>query len=393
MSAVWLVARREIIARARSKAYVISTVVLVVIVVALAIVSKLIGGVGSSDFTVGVTPSTASLAAPLSSSAKSIDQTVSTRTVSDEADGRAEVESGKLDALLIGDGTTVQVVVKKDLDTKLGNALHVMASQLAFSEQIKSLGGDPAAVNTAVADAKVSTTSLHPPHKYDSQQLVLGIIAGILIYLSLLITGQMVAQGVVEEKSSRVVELLLSAVRPWQLMAGKVLGIGIVGFIQVAVTGGAGVVAGLATGSLTIPASAAASTVIWLVVWYLLGFVAYALAFAAVAALVSRQEDVGGVVTPMMMLVIVGYVLGISILPSNPGSRLIEVLSMVPTFAPTMMPMRVAMGGVPAWQLAVAVAGMAVVIPLLVMLSARIYRNAVLRSGARVKLREAWQAA
>jgi ABC-2 type transport system permease protein len=144
---------------------------------------------------------------------------------------------------------------------------------------------------------------------------------------------------------------------------------------------------------MTIPASASDCTVLGLVVWYVLGFVAYALTFAAAAATVSRQEDVSGVITPILMLVIVGYVLGVSILPGDPSSGLIETLSMLPMFAPTLMPMRVAMGGVPVWQLAVAVGGMVVVIPLLVLLSARIYRNAVLRSGARVKLREAWRAA
>ncbi|GIH15378.1 ABC transporter permease [Rugosimonospora africana] len=393
MSSVWLVAQREILARARSKAYVISTVVLVVIVVAVAILTKLIGGSGHSDFTVGVTGQTSSLSAPLSASAKSIGQSVATNTVPDEATGRDEVKSGKLDALLVGDGRTVQVVVKKDLDTKLGNALHVLAGQVAFNQKIESLGGDPADVNAAVAGAAVTVTSIQRPHTYNTQQLVLGIIAGILIYLSLLLSGQMVAQGVVEEKSSRVVELLLSAIRPWQLMAGKVVGLGIVGFVQMVLVGGAGITAGLLTGALTIPTSAALSTVIWLVVWYLLGFVAYALTFAAAAATVSRQEDVGGVVTPILMLVIAGYVLGVSILPGDPSSGLIETLSMLPMFAPTLMPMRVAMGGVPVWQLVVAVGGMVVVIPLLVLLSARIYRNAVLRSGARVKLRDAWRAA
>ncbi len=393
MSSVWLVAQREILARARSKAFIISTVVLVVLIVALSIVTTLVGGSGHSDATVGVTGQTASLSAPLSASAKSLGQTVATRTVPDEATGRAEVNSGKLDALLVGDGSTVQVVVKKDLDTKLGNVLHVLAGQVAFNQKIESLGGDPAEVNAAVAAAPVRVTSLQRPHAYNTQQLVLGIIAGILIYLSLLLSGQMVAQGVVEEKSSRVVELLLSAIRPWQLMAGKVLGLGIVGFLQMVVVGGVGLIAGLATGALTIPASAAVGTVVWLVVWYVLGFLAYALTFAAAAATVSRQEDVSGVITPILMLVVVGYVLGISILPGDPSSGLIETLSMLPMFAPTLMPMRVAMGGVPVWQLAVAVGGMVVVIPLLVLLSARIYRNAVLRSGARVKLREAWRAA
>jgi len=393
MSSVWLIAAREITTRLRSKAYIIATVVLVVILIALSIVIKLLNGGSGSDFTVGVTAQTSSMSAPLIASGNSIDETVTTTTVADEATGRAEVKSGKIDALLIGDGTSVQVVVKKDLDSKLGNVLHVLASQTAFSQKITALGGDPAAVNAAVASAPMTVTSLQPPHTYDTQRLILGIIAGILIYLSLMLNGQTVAQGVVEEKSSRVVELLLATVRPWQIMAGKVAGIGIVGLLQIIVIGVAGVVSGLATGALTISGGAAASTIIWLVAWYLLGYLAYALAFAAVSALVSRQEDVNGVVTPVLMFVIVGYVLGVSILPSDPGNSMISTLSMIPTFAPTLMPMRLAMGGVPAWQSVVAVGGMLVVIPLLVWLSGRIYRNAVVRSGARVKLRDAWRAA
>ena len=393
MSSVWLIAAREIRTRLRSKAYIIATVVLVVILIALSIVIKLVNGGGGSDFTVGVTAQTTSMSAPLIASGKSIDESITIATVSDEATGRAEVKSGKIDALLVGDGTSVQVVVKKDLDSKLGNVLHVLASQTAFSHQITALGGDPAAVNAAVASAPVSVTSLQPPHTYDTQRLILGVIAGILIYLSLMLNGQTVAQGVVEEKSSRVVELLLATVRPWQIMAGKVAGIGIVGLIQIIVIGVAGVVSGLATGALTISGGAAASTIVWLVAWYLLGYLAYALAFAAVSALVSRQEDVNGVVTPVLMFVIVGYVLGVSILPGDPGNSLIASLSMIPTFAPTLMPMRLAMGGVPVWQSVVAVGGMLVVIPLLVWLSGRIYRNAVVRSGARVKLRDAWRAA
>jgi ABC-2 type transport system permease protein len=207
--------------------------------------------------------------------------------------------------------------------------------------------------------------------------------------MSLLLNGQMVAQGVVEEKSSRVVELLLSTIRPWQLMAGKVLGIGLVGFVQMVVVGGGGVAAAVALDVLSIPISTAISTVVWLVVWYLLGFVMYSLVFAALAALVSRQEDVGGVITPALMFVIVGYVIGISVLPSDPDSALVETLSVIPVFAPTLMPMRLAMGGVPVWEAVVSVGLVLALIPLLVWLAGRIYANAVMRSGARVKLKDA----
>lgn len=386
--AIRLVAGREIGTRLRSKAYIVSTTVLVVVVIALAIVMRFVSG-GGSDATVGFTAPNATLAAPLQVSARVVGQNIDTRPVADEAAGREDVRSGSLDALLVGDGTHVQVVVKQDLNGNLRNALNVLAGQLALNQQITALGGDPARVHAAVAGASVTVQPLQPPKVYNSQQLVLGIIAGVLIYLSLMLNGQSVAQGVVEEKTSRVVELLLATIRPWQLMVGKVLGIGTVGLLQILAVSVAGIIAGLASGALTISISAAAGTVVWLIVWYLLGFLMYSIVFAGLGALVSRQEDVAGAVAPALMLVVAGYVVGISVLPSNPGSGLVELLSVIPVFAPTIMPMRLAMGGVPVWEAGLSVLLVVILIPVLVWLAARIYRNAVLRTGAKVKLREA----
>jgi ABC-2 type transport system permease protein len=386
VQAVRLVAFREVITRLRSKAFRISTAVTLLLLIGFAIVMKLVSG--GADSTVGVSGPSAALEAPLKASAGAIGLNIATRQV-DEAAGRTQVANGDLDALLVGDGQQIKVVVKKNLDDKLSNALNVLARQLTLSQEISRLGGDPQRVSAAVAGAKVDVESLQPPYPYQSQQLALGIIAGILIYMSLLINGQSVAQGVVEEKSSRVVELLLATIRPWQLMAGKVAGIGLVGLIQMGIIGIVGVSVALIIGSLTISASAAFSTVVWLIVWFLLGFVMYSLVFAALAALVSRQEDVGGVTTPALMFVVLGYVLGISILPSDPGNRLCEILSVIPVFAPTLMPMRLAMGGVPAWEAALSVVLVLAMIPALVWLSGRIYRNAVVRTGARVKLADA----
>jgi ABC-2 type transport system permease protein len=390
--AVSLVAGREITTRLRSKAYLISTAALILVLIGFTVVMKLIGGSGS-DATVGFTAPNAALAAPLQVSAKAVGENVATQQVADEARGRDEVRDGSLDALLVGDGTQVQVVVKKDLDSNLRNALTVLASRLALDQQITGLGGDPARVQAAVANASVGVQPLEEPHEYNGQQLALGIIAGVLIYLSLMINGQSVAQGVVEEKTSRVVELLLATIRPWQLMAGKVLGIGTVGLLQILAIAVAGLISGLATGVLTISVSAATGTVVWLIVWYLLGFLMYSIVFAGLGALVSRQEDVNGAVTPALMFVVAGYVTGVSVLPSNPGSGLAEVLSIIPVFAPTLMPMRLAMGGVPAWEAGVSVLLVVALIPVLIWLSGRIYRNAVLRTGAKVKLREALSAA
>jgi len=384
--AVSLVAGREVKTKMRSKAFIITTVATLVLLVGFALVMKLTSG--GSDATVGVTQETEALAAPLKATAKAIGESVDTKNV-DEKAGRAQVADESLDALLVGDGGEIRVVVKKDLDDTLKNALNVLAGQVAMNQEITRQDGDPAKVQSAVAAAEVAVEPLEEPFPYQPDQLVLGIIAGILIYMSLLLNGQMVAQGVVEEKSSRVVELLLSTIRPWQLMAGKVLGIGFVGLVQMAVIGGVGLAAALALDVLTISASAAVGTVIWLIVWYLLGFVMYSLVFAGLGALVSRQEDVGGVITPALMFVIVGYVIGISILPSDPDNALAEVLSVIPVFAPTLMPMRLAMGGVPVWEAALSVVLVVALIPVLVWLAGRIYANAVMRSGSRVKLKDA----
>jgi ABC-2 type transport system permease protein len=385
--AVSLVAGREIRTKMRSKAFIITTVATLVLLIGFALVMKTAGG--GSDATVGFTQQNAALAQPLKTVADTVGESVDTQTVPSEQAGRDKVADESLDALVVGDGQTVRVVVKKDIDDGLRNAFNVLAGQVALNQEITRLGGDPTQVNAAVADASVEVEELEEPYPYDPQQLVLGIIAGVLIFMSLQINGQMVAQGVVEEKSSRVVELLLSTIRPWQLMAGKVLGIGLVGLVQMAVIGGGGMAAAVALDVLTISTDAAVGTVVWLVVWYLLGFLMYSLVFASLAALVSRQEDIGGVIAPALMFVILGYVLGISVLPSDPDNSMVEGFSLIPVFAPTMMPIRLAMGGVPAWEAALSVGLVVALIPALVWLAGKIYANAVMRSGARVKLTDA----
>ncbi|WP_410596251.1 ABC transporter permease [Amycolatopsis sp. lyj-23] len=393
-AAVGLVASREIGTRVKSKAFRVSTVIMLLLIVVGIVLIKLIAGGGGPDAKVGYTAATAGFSAPLKAAGQTVDEKIETTQVADEAAGRAKLADGSLDALLTGDGKSVHVQVKKDLDGKLANVLQLLSQQVAVDRQVTALGGNPVQFQAAIASAKyVEDPPLEQPYDYNGQQLVLGIVAGILIYLSLMINGQTVAQGVVEEKTSRVVELLLSTIKPWQLMAGKVLGIGVVGLIQMLVIGIGGVVAGLATGVLTISVSAAVGTVVWLIVWYLLGFFMYSIVFAALGALVSRQEDVGGATMPALMFVIAGYVIGISVLPSDPGNTFVEVLSVIPVFSPTLMPMRLAMGGVPVWEAVVSVGLVVLLIPALIWLAARIYRNAVMRTGAKVKLRDALRAA
>ncbi|MGN6130120.1 MAG: ABC transporter permease [Nocardioidaceae bacterium] len=390
--AVRLVAARELSTRLRAKSFRIVTAVLVVLVVGFAVVMRLVGAHDNTQH-VGVVTPNASVVRALGALAPSEDAGIDVRQVPDAATGRTQLAAGTLDALVVGArGSSLQVVVDHKLDDALRTTLTRAAAQLTLDTAITRLGGDPAQVAGAVATASVQVHALDPAPSFDPQRLAVGSIAGILIYLALLATGASVAQGVVEEKSSRVVELLLATIRPWQLMAGKVLGIGLVGLLQVAVVGLAGVVAGKATGASTLSLSTTLGSLIWLVVWFVLGFTMYSLVFAGLGALVSRQEDVGGVTTPAAMLLVLGYVVGISVLPNAPDNPAVAVMSLVPAFSPTLMPMRLAMGPVPWWQVAVALALAVAAVPALVALAGRLYRNGVVRTGARVSFREALRA-
>jgi ABC-2 type transport system permease protein len=385
--AVSLVAVREILTRGRSKVFRITTIILLVGIIATVAITKAAGG-HKSVARVGFLPAQQAIEAPFRPVAAAVGQDVDTFTVNSVADGESRLRSGKIAALVTGSTSGVQVEVKKDLSDSLRNAFTVLARSTALDGKLQQLGVDPTKVSSAVAAAKVDVHSLTPPDPHRSQRLAVGVIAGILVYVALMLYGQMVAQGVVEEKTSRIVELLLTAIRPWQLLLGKVLGIGVLGLGQLLLVAVAGVVTGVQTHALTLPGSVAASALAGAVIWFLLGYLAYALMFAAVGALVSRQEDVGGAVAPLTVFIIVPYVLGISILPSNPGSLLLAVLSFIPLFSPTLMPMRIA-AGVPLWETAASIALMVLFIAALVWLAGRIYGNAVTRTGAKVKLTDA----
>jgi ABC-2 type transport system permease protein len=384
--AVRLVVGREISTRLRSKAFKITTIASLVVVVGYAVVFKVVGG-GSAD-SVGFTPQAQPLAAPLVSVAQAVGAEVKPSTV-DQDTGERRLRDGKLDALVTGTPDRFQVVVKQDLSSDLRDAFSVLARQVALDNEVSRLGGDPAAVSSAVNAATVDVRSLEPARQHQGARIALAIIVGILVYIAILLYGQMVAQGVVEEKASRIVEILLTTIRPWQLMLGKVVGIGLIGLLQLVLTAVAGVVAGVALDAFDFPTSVATGVAIWAVVWFLLGYLAYALLFAALGALVSRQEDVGGVTAPATMAIVLPYVLAISILPSDPDNGFMEVLSLIPFFSPMIMPMRIALDVAPTWQVVITVVLTGLLVAGLVWFAGRVYRNAVLRMGSRVRLTEA----
>ncbi|MFF3065791.1 ABC transporter permease [Oerskovia sp. NPDC057915] len=389
--AVSLVAGREVSTRIRSKAFVWTTVALLVGVVLGGFLLSVVGDQGPAAQKVGVTSGAEPLG-PLLTAAGSAAGTEIEVTEVSEPEGRTQVADGDLDALVTGTPASFTVVVKEELGTTLTPVFTGLAQQAALSGAITGLGGDPSAVAQEIAAAAPTVETLEPAEVRDPAQIVTGMVGGILIFIALMTCGQLVAQGVVEEKTSRVVELLLATIRPWQLMAGKVLGIGAIGLMQLVVVVGGGVGTAFALGLVDASSVNLGATAAWVLVWFVIGFVMYSLALAALAALVSRQEDVGSVITPVMMLMMIPYIIGISIGPWDPENPLVVWLSYIPFCSPLLMPIRIALGTVETWEILLAVGLSLALVPVLVWLAGKIYSNAVLHTGGRVRLKDALRA-
>jgi len=385
---VRILARREITSRIRTRAFLLSTAAILAVLVGYAALMLLVGQHGSA-LRVGFTGQATAVATPLQHSAAELGVHVQRRDIPDQATGERLLADGRLDGLVTGAPDALGLVVRSEPNQALRTALDGIVHQQAIDAELAMAGIDPTDVHEDVAGARVQVRSLEPADPQLAQRLGMAMGAGALLYFFLIMFGQAVAQGVVEEKSGRVVELLLATVRPTQLLAGKVLGIGLVGLVQFVVIGGIGLAAAIAAGVLSLPSAALAGTLLWSVLWFLLGFFLYATVLAAAASLVSRQEDLQSVVTPVMMVLVVPFVIGAALLPNEPDSTVGAALSLVPGFSPVLLPMRTALGVAEPWECALAVLLNAAALLVLLRLGGRIYSNAVLRTGARVKLADA----
>jgi ABC-2 type transport system permease protein len=380
--AVLLVARREFVTQVRSRSFVIG-LLFTVLIIALA------GGVGffvasqTSGASLGLTPGTAALRPALEQAAQQQDYELELREV-DDAAGRGQVGDDELDALLTGSPGSYELVGRDAVPGDLQTVVSTAAAQQTLGAALAGAGLDPAQV---AAQGRVGVTTLEADDAEQGQRIAVALGGAFLLFFSLNYAAA-VAGGVVEEKQSRVVELLLSTIRPGQLLAGKVIGLGAVGLLTLVLLGGIGAGAAAAAGLLTLP-GAAFGMFAMVVVWYLIGFFLFAALYAAIGSTVSRQEELQTAIAPMAILLIVPFILTLNLLPNDPRNGVAAVLSFVPFFSQTVMPVRYALGVAPLWEVAVAALLALLAIVLVVRLAARIYANSVLRTGARVGLREA----
>ncbi|GAB2666016.1 ABC transporter permease [Prescottella soli] len=386
--AIALVARREFLTQVRKKSFLVSNViVLIAIVGAIVAASIFSGSDDESRSKIGLVGDQ-TLSAALVATGDAAGNPVEVTEVGDEQTARTQVESGDLDVAVVpGSGGSVTAITKSEIDTSLRIVLDGAVAAQAQNAALASQGVDAAQLADATSSAVVTVDAIDPPDPERGQRIALSMAVVVLLYMQILVFGMYVAMGVVEEKSSRVVELLLSTLRPLQLLWGKVIGIGAVGLAQLAAYGVVGVGAGVATGVLTLGGTAW-GTLVGTLGWFVLGFAFFAVLYAATGSMVSRQEDVNSTAMPLTILVMAMFFSAFSAV-QDPGGSLSNVLSWIPPFSAILMPLRIAAGVASATQIVGTIVLMLVVTVAMSALAARIYQRSILRMGKTVSWREA----
>jgi ABC-2 type transport system permease protein len=366
--AITLVAWREINERLRSRVFLFSTVLLLALVGGATALSGILEP--QTTYRVdAVEPVPAQLAPALQRSAKPFDAKVKLHVAASAAAAREQLHAKKADAVLIL--STDRIFFRTKVDPKLA-----AVADTAVRAVRRHLPPAP----------ELTAATIEPPKATSSDAEVLtAMLAASMLLATLAVYGQWVLTGVVEEKANRVVEVILSTVRPRHLLAGKVIGIGLLGLAQVILIGSLAA-ALLAAGAFDAPTSLSGSVAL-IVPWFALGYALYAVAYAAAGAIASRTQDANSAGLPVTYTLLAAYFLGYVTLSVDSSGALANLLTVFPLTAPLVLPARSALVGVPIWEHALAIVLVILTIWALVRLAGRLYGEGLLRSGPRLDLR------
>ena len=382
----FLVMKREFWVRLRDKGFLISSSITVLVLSGF-IVASAVGGSSTPSFDLALTESARSLQPIIATVARDQQVEVSVSVVPDDAAARRAVLSGAVDGAVSGEDLLVRTEAPPQLESVVDEAQR----QRAIQEQLSGAGLSEGEIDQVLNPPALRTVPLEdvpgPDRELNSS---VAFVALLLLYGQLFGYGVWVASGVVEEKSSRVVEVLLAAIRARQLMAGKVLGIGLLGLLQLACIGAIAVTLSLTLDVLNVPGQAILTLLVTLF-WFALGFGFYASLFAVAGALVSRMEELQNAIVPLNLTILGSFFVSIAAV-GEPDSTLARVASLVPLSAPFAMPPRIALGSATVPEAVASIVLLLGATALAIPFAGRLYAGAILRIGARVKLRDAWRA-
>lgn len=360
-SIVGVVAKREIMTRVLSKSFIISTLVTMAIALAAFVFAPMLG-----DLMEGDAPSVVATKDVASKLDGVPDLEV--KEVPDEAAARKAVQTEDADAAIVASESSPTGVKVFTLDSPPGSVMDAI-----------SLYPEVEVVQKVAADGSPVEGS-NPMVTYF---LALGF--GIVWMMAAITFGMSIANSVVEEKQTRIVEILLASVTSKALLTGKILGNSAAALVQILLMAGVAFL-GMAINGTALPVQNLAAPIGWFIVLFLVGFVMIAALYAAAASLVSRTEDLANVQQPIMWLVMLPY-MAIIMFSSNPTA--LTVMSYIPFSAPVAVPMRVFQGQGAMWEPVLSLVLLVAFTVLIIVLAARIYDNALLRTGKPVKWKDA----
>jgi ABC-2 type transport system permease protein len=422
------VARREYTFRVRTRSFVIGTIALVIAVFAIALAPVIIRSVDRTTQTriavfvaAGSLPSdpVATLSALLNASTDTGGATATgsagfvVSAVPDLVAARQAAAKGEYAAVLeigraVGGDLAFTLYTNDNATGRTAGLIRQATTAIAVSDRLARAGVAPSQQGSLFAPAQFGVEWPDPARAGPTRgttemvgQDMLSFGMTILIFMMVILYGQWVAMSVVEEKSSRVMEVILNAATPFQLLSGKVLGVGAVALTQYLALLAAGAVAmlaqaqiattvlGEAGGAVGLPEGLTVGLLLLFGIYGLLGFLLFAVLYAAAASLVSRQEDVNSIVMPMTLVATAGYMIGVyaamGLLDIKAGW--IVVLSQVPLVSPFMMLGRITTGEALAWEVVTSIALLVLAIVGALWLAARIYAAGVLLYGQRPGVR------
>lgn len=388
-----LIAQREFKERTRSRTFRITMGLMIMVVVASVVFPVLASSIRQEPvISIGtVKGASNTFVTALRNIDESLGAKVTVRQFDNEDRAREALKANEIE-FFADEGEAVYLAVEPPpgvQSMQYGRAQAIAATM----KQVQILG-EAGVESTSVIDA-LNNPSLPvrglvsaPPR--NSEDAAAAYPALVLLFVFLTLGGAFILNGVIEEKSSRVVEILLATVRPSELLVGKVIGVGAVGLVQGFVIVAATFLArsltpgAAASGSLSVP------VVIYAILWFVLGFALYSGMYACAGALVSRSEDAQNLVFPLQIPLLLSFIIaiGASFSGTNP---VLEVMSFIPFTAPMTMLERMAAQEVRWWEVAVSISALLVTAALILRLATVIFAGGILRSGQRVKLADAWR--
>jgi ABC-2 type transport system permease protein len=383
-----LVARRDFWVRLRERSFLISTL-LNMTVISILVLVRAANATGPPTYELGVVgdAKVQAIANGAVALGQEHDITVRLVTLQDEADAERALQDGSVDAVLSTNVVAGWETIPEELRQLVQGSAHFAAVRSILARRGASAAEQSAATDQQPLDQRV----IHASPADRSQNAAIAFVGVLLLYGQLFGYGLWVATGVIEEKASRVVEMLLSAIRPRQLLAGKIVGIGTLGLCQLAVIAGFAIALAAITGGLPDRMSAAVWAALIDIGWFVLGFAFYASLFAAAGSLVSRMEELQNVIVPINLTILVSFFISVGALQA-PNSRIAVIASILPVSSALAMPVRIVLGAATVPQIVLALILLIGSTIVLVPVGARLYEGAVLRTGGRVKLRDAWRA-